>query len=382
MRELHRRGDPELREAGDVLVREQLRVLDPVPEPERAPDVLRRLERVQRLAVREVADRVHRDGEAGACAAAHDLLQLLARGDLHARAVEETSGLRAERPVHERLQVADAQELVAEARPHVHRLELADLLVRERLPDAKRQRLALAKRLPEAQRAEPAVLVVHGDDAAAVRELHPDAHRLDVLVVGDLDVAVAERPARLLAQHACRLAALVTLDDAARHLEVPVRAGERGRVEPERVRVARHQRDRDVARQLVQLALRRLDVRRPVAASPAAASQPCARPYPCERVAHTRDRFVERLRVLETQLLLRNGPRGEVDVRIREAGEHAAPAEVDDLGRGERRLVRPDPAGDPAPGDGERPRDRQRGIEGANDAVLEDHGADSRLGAS
>ena len=71
-----------------------------------------------------------------------------------------------------------------------------------------------------------------------------------------------------------------------------------------------------------------------------------------------------------------------MDVRVGEAGQDAAPAEVDDLGRGEGRLVRPDPAGDPAARHGERPRDRQRGIERANDAVLEDHGADSRLGAS
>jgi len=60
MSELHRRRDAELREAGYVLIGEQLRVLDAVPEAERAPDVLCRLERVQGLAVREVADRVHR----------------------------------------------------------------------------------------------------------------------------------------------------------------------------------------------------------------------------------------------------------------------------------------------------------------------------------
>src|SRR5919206_11570 len=49
-----------------VLGREQLRVLDPLAEPARPPLVARLLERVERVAVRAVADRVHRDGEAGA----------------------------------------------------------------------------------------------------------------------------------------------------------------------------------------------------------------------------------------------------------------------------------------------------------------------------
>ena len=71
--------------------------------------------------------------------------------------------------------------------------------------------------------------------------------------------------------------------------------------------------------------------------------------------------------------MLRNGPRREVDVRVCEARKHAAAPEVDDLGRSERRLVRPDPAGDPTARDGQRSRDRQRGIEGANAAVVEDH---------
>ena len=53
-----------------VLGREALRVLDPVAQAERLPGVARRLERVERLAVRPVADRVHRDRPAcaGACA--------------------------------------------------------------------------------------------------------------------------------------------------------------------------------------------------------------------------------------------------------------------------------------------------------------------------
>src|SRR5205823_8230436 len=58
------------------------------------------------------------------------------------------------------------------------------------------------------QRPQPAVLVVDGGDAARVGELDPRAHRVDVLVIGRLDVGVAEVPARLLAQDAGRLAAL------------------------------------------------------------------------------------------------------------------------------------------------------------------------------
>ena len=53
----------ELREARDVLRREALRVLDAMAQAERPPHVLRRLERVERVAVGLVADRVHGDGE-------------------------------------------------------------------------------------------------------------------------------------------------------------------------------------------------------------------------------------------------------------------------------------------------------------------------------
>jgi len=62
-----------------------------------------------------------------------------------------------------------------------------------------------------------------------------------------------------------------------------------------------------------------------------------------------------------------------VDVRLGEPREDAAAAEVDDLGRGQRRLVRADPARNPVAGDRERTRGRERGIEGANDPVLENH---------
>ena len=69
MAELHRAGDTELREAVQVGGIDALRVLDPLPKAERLPDVTGRLERVERLAVRAVADRVHADGPASAAAA-------------------------------------------------------------------------------------------------------------------------------------------------------------------------------------------------------------------------------------------------------------------------------------------------------------------------
>ena len=68
VRELHGRGYAERREAADVVGREQLRVLDPRAQPERLPGLTRRCEGVERLAVRPVADRVHRHGEARRCA--------------------------------------------------------------------------------------------------------------------------------------------------------------------------------------------------------------------------------------------------------------------------------------------------------------------------
>ena len=100
VRELHRACDAELREAAEILRREALRVLDPVPEPARRPLVPRRLERVERLAVRAVADRVHGHGPARARARADDLGQLVAARDPHARSrrASTPSASRASRP--------------------------------------------------------------------------------------------------------------------------------------------------------------------------------------------------------------------------------------------------------------------------------------------
>jgi hypothetical protein len=192
--------------------------------------------------------------------------------------------------------------------------ELVGLLRRQGLPDPQRQQTLVLELLPEAQRPEPAVLVVDGRDAARVRELDAGAHRLDVLVVRDLEVRVAEVPARLLAQDAGRLAALVELDHAAGNLEVAVRARERRRVEPDRVGVARHQRHRGLAGDVVEHLARRLDRRLPLAAPPAAATQPPPLLDARQRVPHERHRFLDRPGLLEPDLVLRDRPGREVDV--------------------------------------------------------------------
>ena len=79
MAELDRAGDAELGEARQVGGVDALRMLDPLPEPERLPRVAGRLERVERLAVRAVADRVDGDGPAGGGRGADDLGELARR---------------------------------------------------------------------------------------------------------------------------------------------------------------------------------------------------------------------------------------------------------------------------------------------------------------
>ena len=79
MAELDGAGDAELREAADVLGGEALRVLDALPQPERRPRVSGRLEGVERLAIRTVADRVDADRPAEPRALADDLCELRRR---------------------------------------------------------------------------------------------------------------------------------------------------------------------------------------------------------------------------------------------------------------------------------------------------------------
>ena len=99
-------------------------------------------------------------GQPALRAAADDLLELLARGDLDARPVGEQRRSRAERPVHEALQVADPEELVAEAGAERERRRAVEEVVRDRAPDPQREVPLVAQPLEDAGRAEPAVLVV------------------------------------------------------------------------------------------------------------------------------------------------------------------------------------------------------------------------------
>ena len=65
---------------GHVLCGEKLCVLDAGPQP--SPVLTRLLERVERIAVRGVADRMHGDRPPGPCTATHDLGQLVTARDL------------------------------------------------------------------------------------------------------------------------------------------------------------------------------------------------------------------------------------------------------------------------------------------------------------
>ena len=142
-------------------------MLDPLAEPERRPFVPCRLECVERLAVRAVPDRVHADRPPGPRSAADDVGELLAARDPDAGAVEHPRGLRSERAVHEDLEVPDPEAIVTDARPEPERLELGEPLVRDRLPHAQRQALALLDALEDARRTQPAVLVVDRADSPA-----------------------------------------------------------------------------------------------------------------------------------------------------------------------------------------------------------------------
>ncbi len=64
-----------------------------------------------------------------------------------------------------------------------------------------------------------------------------------------------------------------------------------------------------------------------------------------------------------------------MDVRVGEAREDAASAEIDSLRARQSGLVRADPAGDPVAGDRERCRLGQGRVERADDAVVQDHEA-------
>ena len=171
----------------------------------------------------------------------NDLDELLLARDLDTGAVEHARRLRAERSVHERLQVPDADEVVAEAAADAQVGELAHLFSRQGLPDAQVEVSFFAETLPDGERAEPTVLVVDGGHPSGDRDVDSFARRVEQLVLRRPDVRVAEMPGAFLAQHAGRLAPLVSHDHAALDFEVAVRPSESGGVQPERVVVTCHQ---------------------------------------------------------------------------------------------------------------------------------------------
>src|SRR5581483_2888163 len=111
--------------------------------------------------------------------------ELLAARDANAAAVEHPRRLRPERAVHEHLEVAEPQQRAAEPGTEAGARDRVELVCRDRLPHAQRQRAALVELLPQAQRAEPAVLVVQSGYAARIRECDTRTHRAQVLLVGD-----------------------------------------------------------------------------------------------------------------------------------------------------------------------------------------------------
>ena len=266
---------------------------------------------------------------------------------------------RAERPVHEALQVAEPQHVATESGAQAQPAEIVELVPRERLPDAHVELVRLEQALEHLERAEPAVLVVDRNDAARGGHPHPRARRLEHLVDGRAHVAVAEGPRRVLAQDAA------LLDHSSRHLERPVGALERRAVHPERVVVLRHQRHRQVRHRAVErLAGRRLG---PVALAPAEAAQPAALRDASSRLHHAVERLLQRAHALEPRLPQPERPGREVHVRVGEAGQHAAPAQLDHPGAG---LV---VVHDPRAANGQPPHDGGSRVERSDRPAGEQH---------
>src|SRR5919108_5043736 len=208
------------------------------------------------------------------------------------------------------------------------------------------------QRLPEAEGADPAVLVVDGRNAPRRRNAQPFAHRAQVLLVRRVDVAIPEAPARLLPQDPGRLPRGVALHHTAVDLEIAVRPRESSRVQPERVRVLREERDGNLARHRIEDLLRRS--LRPLGVAPAAPAEPAAGPRAAQPISHARYDLLHRPRALEPDLTARQSPGREVDMGVREPRQDATSAEIDALRARQRGLVGSDPARDAVTGDGHR----------------------------
>ena len=211
-------------------------------------------------------------------------------------------------------------------RREAQRLELGQALVGHRLPDPKREPVALGDSLEDPRRPEPAVLVVDCDDSAARGDTQSFPRRLEELVLG----GIAKRARNCHADSSRRIPVGSSASSCSTTppstCEIAICACERGRVEPDRVVVLRAEERRRVARDRVERRLRRLlchsAERQPVSANPAALAR---------MRAHKLERLFEPGCTLEPHIALRERPGGEVDVRVGEPGEDAASAEVDDV---------------------------------------------------
>ena len=179
-------------------------MLDPLPQPERPPR--RRASPRTRRAPRGWRgrrSRARRRANPRRAPARTISASSSPARDLDAGAVEHPRRLRAERPVHEDLQVADPEEVVAEPRAEAELLEPPEVVVRERLPDAQRER-ALRRRgaARSAVRPSQPSLSWTAVTPRAAATFSPSRIASTNSSSAALEVPVAEPPGRLLAQHA------------------------------------------------------------------------------------------------------------------------------------------------------------------------------------
>ena len=237
------------------------------------------------------------------------------------------SGGGAQCAVHEHLEVAEAQPLVAEARAQTQLAQTRKAVRGLRLPHAQRELPVLLQRCEGLEGAHPAVLVVNGGHAPRGGDGQAQPGCLDHLVLRRDQVAVAKAPGRVLAQDPQGLAVLIALDDPAGHVQRRVRPGQGGAVEPERVVVLGHQRHGHLARDPVERGT--VGWLGPVPVAPAIAAQPASGRHVGKRQRHALERLCSRACVLQAHLALGQRPGGKVDVGVVEAGQHAGAAQVD-----------------------------------------------------
>ena len=142
VRELDRAGDADLGEPGNVRGVEALRVLDPVPKPsgpQSPASPRRRPAHRGSLGRRSRAPRPASRRAAAPRIDAPRAPRALVIWTPVPSSIE--GGLRAERPVHEGLQIAEAQEVVADTGPQPECRELGHPVGGQRLPDPQRRAL-------------------------------------------------------------------------------------------------------------------------------------------------------------------------------------------------------------------------------------------------